>query len=129
MKKIKASIIGGTGYTAGELLRILLNHPDVEVESVVSSTSAGNLVAEAHRDLLGETDLCFTATFTDPDVVFLCLGNGLSRAFLDENSLSPSCKIIDLGSDFRNQPCYANRNFVFGLCESNKTLIRNAQAQ
>ncbi|MDR1518461.1 MAG: N-acetyl-gamma-glutamyl-phosphate reductase, partial [Dysgonamonadaceae bacterium] len=113
--KIKVSIAGGTGYTAGELLRILLNHPGVEIDSVISSTSVGTPIAETHRDLLGETDLRFVETFNRPDVIFLCLGHGLSRAFLDENKVPPSCKIIDLGNDFRNAPSYAGRDFVFGI--------------
>lgn len=125
---INVSIVGGTGYTAGELLRILLNHPQVNIESVISSTSVGMPIAEMHRDLLGETDLRFTDTFSDPDVIFLCLGHGLSRAFLDENELPKSCKIIDLGNDFRNQPDYAGRNFVFGLCELNREKIRKADS-
>lgn len=123
---IKVSIVGGTGYTAGELLRILLNHPQVEIESVISSTSVGMPIAEMHRDLLGETDLRFTDNIGNPDVIFLCLGHGLSRAFLDENDIPKSCKIIDLGNDFRNQPDYAGRNFVFGLCEINRDKIREA---
>lgn len=123
---IKVSIAGGTGYTAGELLRILLNHPGVEIDSVISTTSVGTPIAEMHRDLLGETDLRFVETFNNPDVIFLCLGHGLSRAFLDENIIPPSCKIIDLGNDFRNEPQYGNRDFVFGLCELNKEKIRNA---
>ncbi len=125
---IKVSIVGGTGYTAGELLRILLNHPQVEIESVISSSSVGMPVAEMHRDLLGETDLCFTDKIGKPDVIFLCLGHGLSRAFLDESDIPKSCKIIDLGNDFRNQPDYAGRNFVFGLCELNRDKIREADS-
>lgn len=122
------SIVGGTGYTAGELLRLLLRHPNVEIESVISSTSVGMPISEVHRDLLGETDLCFTDKIGNPDVVFLCLGHGLSRAFLDENKLPLHCKVIDLGNDFRNQPDYAGRNFVFGLCELNRKKIREADS-
>lgn len=121
---INVSIVGGTGYTAGELLRILLNHPHVQIDSVISSTSVGTLISDVHRDLLGETDLRFTDTFNNPDVIFLCLGHGLSRNFLDENDIPEKCKIIDLGNDFRNSPDYANRNFVFGLCELNREKIR-----
>ncbi len=121
---INVSIVGGTGYTAGELLRILLNHPHVQIDSVISSTSVGTPISDVHRDLLGETDLRFTDTFNNPDVIFLCLGHGLSRNFLDENDIPEKCKIIDLGNDFRNSPDYANRNFVFGLCELNREKIR-----
>jgi N-acetyl-gamma-glutamyl-phosphate reductase len=120
---INVSIAGGTGYTAGELLRILINHPEVNIESVISTTSVGVLVGEMHRDLLGETDLRFTDKFVNPDVIFLCLGHGLSRAFLEENTISEHCKIIDLGNDFRNEPVFGNREFVFGLCEFEKERI------
>ncbi|MCE5179581.1 MAG: N-acetyl-gamma-glutamyl-phosphate reductase [Porphyromonadaceae bacterium] len=123
---INASIAGGTGYTAGELLRILLRHPEVNIESVISTTSAGTAVAEMHRDLLGETDLLFSDRFINPDVIFLCLGHGLSRAFLQENAILESCRIIDLGNDFRNEPVFGNREFVFGLCELNREQIRRA---
>ena len=124
---INVSIVGGTGYTAGELLRILLNHPKVNIESVLSTTSAGMPVAEMHRDLLGETDLVFTDTFKNPDVIFLCLGHGLSRSFLDNNTLPKHCKVIDLGNDFRNDPVYNNdRKFVFGLCEQFHDEIKQA---
>ena len=125
---INVSIAGGTGYTAGELLRILLRHPEVNIESVISTTSVGMPVAEMHRDLLGETDLVFSDTFRQPDVLFLCLGHGLSRAFLNDNDIPPSCKIIDLGNDFRNNPVFNDRNFVFGLCEQNREQIRTADS-
>lgn len=124
---INVSIAGGTGYTAGELLRLLLRHPQVQIESVISTTSAGKPVAEMHRDLLGETELLFSDRFHHPDVIFLCLGHGLSRAFLRENEIPENCKIIDLGNDFRNEPIFDNRAFVFGLCELNKELIRGSQ--
>lgn len=123
---INVSIAGGTGYTAGELLRILLHHPEVNIESVISTTSVGMPVAEMHRDLLGETDLLFSDTFNNPDVIFLCLGHGLSRAFLAENNIPQNCRIIDLGNDFRNEPHFGDREFVFGLCELNRELIRRA---
>ncbi len=123
---IKVSIAGGTGYTAGELLRILLRHPQVEIESVLSTTSVGMPVAEIHRDLLGETDLVYSDRFVDPDLIFLCLGHGLSRAFLEKNKLPQRCKIIDLGNDFRNEPRFGRREFIFGLCELNREKIRTA---
>ncbi len=125
---IKATIAGGTGYTAGELLRILLNHPLVEIESVISATSVGMQVAEMHRDLLGETDLKFSDKIGNPDVIFLCLGHGLSRAFLEENDVTSTCKIIDLGNDFRNNLVFGNREFVFGLCELNRDKIRTTNS-
>ena len=120
------SIVGAPGYTAGELLRILLNHPNVHIESVISSTSAGTPIAEMHRDLIGETELVFTDRFDNPDVIFLCLGHGLSRAFLKENNVPKGCKIIDLGNDFRNEPVFGDREFVFGLPEQNIDKIKEA---
>ena len=110
--KIKASIAGATGYTAGELIRILLNHPMVEIESLISTTSVGQKVCEVHRDLIGETELCFTDKPINPDVVFLCLGHGLSREFLDTTPLPEKCKIIDLGNDFRLEPEYHDKTFI-----------------
>jgi N-acetyl-gamma-glutamyl-phosphate reductase len=124
---INVSIAGGTGYTAGELLRILLRHPEVNIESVISTTSVGMPVAEMHRDLLGETELLFSDCFINPDVTFLCLGHGLSREFLEKNHLPTDCKVIDLGNDFRNEPQFGDRNFVFGLCELNKELLKEAK--
>ncbi|WP_286845262.1 MULTISPECIES: N-acetyl-gamma-glutamyl-phosphate reductase [unclassified Proteiniphilum] len=123
---INVSIAGGTGYTAGELLRILLRHPEANIESVISTTSAGMQVAEIHRDLLGETDMVFSHTFINPDVIFLCLGHGLSRNFLEMNNVPKRCKIIDLGNDFRNKPLFKDREFVFGLCELNREKLRKA---
>lgn len=123
---INVSIAGGTGYTAGELLRILLHHPEVNIESVISTTSVGMSVSDIHRDLIGETDLVYSDTFKNPDVIFLCLGHGLSREFLVKNELPAGCKVIDLGNDFRNQPEFGNRKFVFGLCEQNREEIRKA---
>ena len=123
---INVSIAGGTGYTAGELLRILLCHPEVNIESVISTTSAGKRIDFVHRDLLGDTDLIYSDTFKNPDVIFLCLGHGLSREFLENNELPVGCKIIDLGNDFRNQPMFGNKEFVFGLCEQNREEIKKA---
>ena len=124
--KIKVAIAGGTGYTGGELFRILLNHPNVEIVAATTTSSAGVPVAQVHRDLIGETDLCFGIELNDPDVIFLCLGHGISRQFVDSNDIKPSCRIIDLGNDFRLDGEYAGRNFVYGLCESAKEDIRKA---
>ena len=118
MRKIKAAIAGATGYTAGELIRILLNHPMVEIESVLSTTSVGQRVCDVHRDLIGETNLCFTDKPVSPDVVFLCLGHGLSREFLETTSLPEKCKIIDLGNDFRLDPEYNGKTFIYGLTDT-----------
>lgn len=120
---IKTGIIGGAGYTAGEMLRILLNHPQVEISFVHSKSNAGNSIASVHQDLLGETDLKFSSAFRNEiDVLFLCLGHGQSKVFLEENPFSDSVKIIDLSQDYR----LGNSGFVYGLPELNKTDIQNA---
>ena len=125
-KKIKVAIAGGTGYTGGELFRILLNHPEVEIVAATTTSSEGTPVASVHRDLIGETDLCFGKELNDPDVIFLCLGHGISRQFVDTHEIKPECRIIDLGNDFRLDGNYAGRHFVYGLCESAKEEIRKA---
>ena len=126
MNKIRAAIAGGTGYTGGELFRILLNHPNVEIVAATTTSSEGTPVTSVHRDLIGETDLCFTTELNDPDVIFLCLGHGISRQFVDTHDIKPSCRIIDLGNDFRLDGDYAGRNFVYGLCESAREQVRKA---
>ena len=118
MSKIRVAIAGGTGYTGGELFRILLNHPNVEIVAATTTSSEGTPVASVHRDLIGETDLCFGTELNDPDVIFLCLGHGISRQFIDTHEIKPECRIIDLGNDFRLDGDYAGRHFVYGLCES-----------
>ncbi|MBQ8811048.1 MAG: N-acetyl-gamma-glutamyl-phosphate reductase [Bacteroidales bacterium] len=125
-RKIRVAIAGGTGYTGGELFRILLNHPDVEIVAATTTSSEGTPVASVHRDLIGETDLCFGKDLNDPDVIFLCLGHGISRQFVDSHDISPECRIIDLGNDFRLEGDYAGRHFVYGLCESAREDIRKA---
>ena len=126
MEKIRVAIAGGTGYTGGELFRILLNHPDVEIVAATTTSSEGTPVASVHRDLIGETDLCFGKELNDPDVIFLCLGHGISRQFVDTHDIKPECRIIDLGNDFRLDGDYAGRKFVYGLCESAREDIRKA---
>lgn len=126
MNKIRVAIAGGTGYTGGELFRILLNHPQVEIVSATTTSSEGTPVASVHRDLIGETDLCFGTDLNDPDVIFLCLGHGISRQFVDTHDIKPECRIIDLGNDFRLDGDYAGRHFVYGLCESAREDIRTA---
>ena len=121
---IKVSIAGGTGYTAGELLRILIHHPQVQIESVVSTTSVGLSLSSIHRDLLGEIDLKFSDSIGNPDVLFLCLGHGISEKFLQTHTIPETCKIIDLGNDFRLEPTFQDRTFVYGLCELNKQPIK-----
>ena len=124
--KIKVAIAGGTGYTGGELFRILLNHPNVEIVSATTTSSEGTRVDSVHRDLIGETDLCFTTELNDPDVIFLCLGHGISRQFVDTHDIKPECRIIDLGNDFRLDGDYAGRKFIYGLCESAKEEVKAA---
>ena len=125
-KKIRVAIAGGTGYTGGELFRILLNHPSVEIVAATTTSSEGTPVASVHRDLIGETELCFGKDLNDPDVIFLCLGHGISRQFVDTHEIGPDCRIIDLGNDFRLDGDYAGRHFVYGLCESAREEVRKA---
>ena len=126
MNKIRVAIAGGTGYTGGELFRILLNHPNVEIVAATTTSSEGTPVSSVHRDLIGETDLCFSTELNDPDVIFLCLGHGISRQFVDTHEIKPTCRIIDLGNDFRLDGDYAGRHFVYGLCESARESVRTA---
>ncbi len=126
MNKIRVAIAGGTGYTGGELFRILLNHPNAEIVAATTTSSEGTPVASVHRDLIGETDLCFGTELNDPDVIFLCLGHGISRQFVDTHDIKPECRIIDLGNDFRLDGDYAGRHFVYGLCESAREEIAKA---
>lgn len=123
---IRAAIAGGTGYTGGELLRILLHHPEADVVSVLTTSADGMPVTSVHRDLIGDTDLCFGTELNDPDVLFLCLGHGLSREFINTHSIGSGCRIIDLGNDFRLDADYAGRHFVYGLTESARGEIRSA---
>lgn len=114
---IKVAIAGATGYTGGELIRILLNHPDIELKWLISTTSAGEKVSSVHRDLLGECNLTFTDSLGDPDVLFMALGHGLSRQFLSAEKISGECKVIDLGNDFRLDGKWGEDHFVYGLSE------------
>ena len=127
--KIKAGIIGGAGYTGGEMLRILINHPNVDIAFVHSNSNAGNYVYEVHTDLFGDTDLKFAAELsTDVDVLFLCVGHGDAKKFLEANEIPDSVKIIDLSQDFRlSQNSKLNsKNFVYGLPELNREAIKTA---
>lgn len=127
MTKIKAGVIGGAGYTAGELLRILVNHPNVEIVFVNSSSNAGNPVVDVHSGLVGETDLVFTSElpFEQVDALFLCSAHGDSKKFMDENNVPANLKIIDLSTDYREKR--TDHDFVYGLPELNRDAIRNAQ--
>ncbi|WP_298503913.1 N-acetyl-gamma-glutamyl-phosphate reductase [uncultured Maribacter sp.] len=126
---IKVGIIGGSGYTGGELIRILLNHPQVEIDFVYSTTRAGKKITSAHGDLLGVTDLAFTGDVNlNVDLVFLCLGHGNSTKFLNENPFSENTKIIDLSNDFRlnDDAVFQGKEFVYGLPELLKADIKKA---
>jgi len=123
-------IIGGAGYTGGEMLRILLNHPDVEIAFVQSTSSAGKHVYDVHTDLFGDTDLKFAGELAyNIDVLFLCVGHGDAKKFLDANPIPDHIKIIDLSQDFRltQNAKHKTKNFVYGLPELNREAIRQAQ--
>ena len=129
MKKIRIGIIGGAGYTGGELIRLLINHPQAELVFVQSKSNAGNPVSAIHQDLIGETAIKFSAVLSDGiDVLFLCVGHGEAKKFLMANDINTKIKIIDLSQDFRlaaNAQLNA-RNFVYGLPELNKKEIKSA---
>lgn len=123
---IQVGIIGGAGYTAGELIRILLNHNQVNLSFVYSTSNAGNYLSHVHQDLFGDTEQVFSDEIQlDVDVVFLCLGHGMSKEFLQKYSFSKHTKIIDLSNDFRLKSD-AN-SFVYGLPELNREKIKTAQ--
>jgi N-acetyl-gamma-glutamyl-phosphate reductase len=131
MAKVKVGIIGGAGYTGGELLRILINHPNAEISFINSKSNAGKAVSSVHADLLGETDLQFTGDEVsgyDIDVLFLCVGHGDARKFLDASKINKEVKIIDLSHDFRlgKNAMHDKREFVYGLPELNKGKITSA---
>ncbi|MCY7330507.1 MAG: N-acetyl-gamma-glutamyl-phosphate reductase, partial [Saprospiraceae bacterium] len=125
--KIRAGIIGGAGYTGGELLRLLLHHPAVEIAFVQSRSQAGKAVTTVHTDLLGETDLHFSAEMDEAEVWFLCLGHGEARQWLEAQPLDRSVKIIDLSQDFRLGGSWGERTFVYGLPEINRAQIQAAE--
>lgn len=126
--KIKAGIIGGAGYTGGETVRLLLNHPEVELIFAQSRSQAGKQVASVHHDLVGETELLFSEDFHQPvDVLFLCLSHGESKKLLSENNFSATTRIIDLGNDFRLGDTAAGREFVYGLPELQREKIKAAK--
>ncbi len=124
---IKIGILGGAGYTAGELIRLLLNHPEAEIVFVNSSSNAGNLLTDVHEGLYGDTTMRFTDAmpFEQVDVVFFCFGHGKSEAFLQEHHVPDSVKIIDLAQDFRIAA--PGNDFVYGLPEINREQIARAQ--
>jgi N-acetyl-gamma-glutamyl-phosphate reductase len=130
MKKINVGIAGGAGYTGGELIRILIHHPSVNIAFIHSSSNAGKPVSAVHTDLVGDTDLVFTSSFSDAiDVLFLCVGHGEAKKLLAEQSVNASVSIIDLSQDFRLTPnaTIGDRTFVYGLPELNREKITTAQ--
>lgn len=127
---IQVGIIGGAGYTAGELIRILLGHKYAKLNFVFSTSNAGNYLYDVHQDLLGSTAIKFTDKINESvDVVFLCLGHGNSKKFLTNHKFSSKTKIIDLSQDFRlkNDANFEGKKFVYGLPELNKDKIKQAQ--
>ena len=123
---IKVGILGAAGYTGGELIRLLLNHPEAEIVFANSESNAGNPVSDVHEGLIGDTDLTFTSEmpFDQVDVVFFCFGHGKSEQFLKEHTIPENVKIIDLAQDFRIK---GDHDFVYGLPEINKEEIMKAQ--
>lgn len=129
MQKVNIGIIGGAGYTGGELLRVLLRHPNANISFVHSSSNAGELVNKVHTDLLGDTELIFAKEIKPSvDVLFLCVGHGDAQKFLATNEIASSVKIIDLSQDFRlnSSASIGDRKFVYGLPELQRDAIRAA---
>ena len=124
---VKVGILGAAGYTGGELIRLLVNHPEAEIVFANSESNAGNLVADVHEGLLGDTDLRFTDAmpFDEVDVVFFCFGHGKSEQFLQEHSIPSHVKIIDLAQDFRIAA--PTHDYVYGLPEIHREQIRECQ--
>lgn len=128
--KIRAGIIGAAGYTGGELIRLLLRHPQVNIAFAQSKSNAGKPVASVHRDLAGDTELLFSAGLeTEADVLFLCAGHGEARAFLAANEVLAQTRLIDLSQDFRlsDTASFGPRQFVYGLPEYQRDAIRTAE--
>ncbi|WP_185869372.1 N-acetyl-gamma-glutamyl-phosphate reductase [Blattabacterium cuenoti] len=125
---IEIGIIGGAGYTAGELIRLMIHHPKVKIKSVVSRSHTGKLIHLVHQDLLGEIEnMKFSIDLKQNiDIVFLCSGHGKSRKEL--NNIPDNIKVIDLSQDFRikNQSVFKNRNFIYGLPELQKKIIEKS---
>lgn len=129
MEKIKVGIVGSAGYTGGELLRILIYHPHVEIVFANSASNAGKKVYEVHNDLFGDTELSFNSDFhSNIAVLFLCVGHGDARKFLEENNIAPEVKIIDLSQDYRLKAnsIYNDQKFIYGLPELNREVIKTA---
>lgn len=129
MSVVKVGIIGGAGYTGGELIRILLNHPEAKIAFIHSESNAGNPIYKVHKDLIGETSMEFTDQFDDSgiDVLFLCSGHGQSKLFLEENKVRDEVKVIDLSHDFRLIDSNSLRPFTYGLVEAEYEAIKSAK--
>jgi N-acetyl-gamma-glutamyl-phosphate reductase len=130
MKNIKIGIIGGAGYTGGELIRLLVNHPGVTLSYIHSRSNAGKPVSSVHHDLVGDIDLIFSGQLSnDVDALFLCVGHGEAKKFLEANEVPAHIKIIDLSQDFRldSNSNFQSRKFIYGLPELNKDKITTAQ--
>ena len=129
--KIKVGIVGASGYTGGELLRLLVNHEGVEIVFAYSKTNNGKLVSDIYTDLIDEVNIEFTNTIKESDVIFLCLGHGKSYNFLLKNSINQKTKIIDLSQDFRLEKSITignnTRKFTYGLPELQKNLIKTSK--
>lgn len=129
MKKITAGVAGGAGYVGGEVIRLLLGHPQVDLKAVISRSQDGKKIADTHRDLQGETNLKFSPAFSVyPDVLFLCLNHGESKGYMAENSIPVATHVIDLGNDFRLDGKAHNRTFIYGLPEFQREEIKKANA-
>ena len=124
--KIKIGIIGGAGYTAGELIRLLINHPNVEIRFIHSTSNAGNKITDVHAGLIGETELVFSESYdlNQVEAIFLCSAHGDSKKFMDSNVIPANLKVIDLSTDYRHKK--TSEGFVYGLPELNKKEIQNA---
>ena len=124
---MKIGILGAAGYTAGELLRLLINHPQAEIVFANSESNAGNPVTDVHEGLIGDTDMRFTSEmpFSEVDVVFFCFGHGKSEAFLKEHAIPSDVRIIDLAQDFRIKS--PGNDYIYGLPEINRSLIAHAK--
>lgn len=124
---IKIGIVGGAGYTAGELIRILVNHPDAELVFINSSSNAGNHITDVHSGLFGDINMAFTdqLPLNEVDVIFLCMGHGVSKTFMAENTIPEHVKVIDLSHDFRLKT--EGNDFVYGLPELNREAIKSCR--
>jgi len=124
--KITAGIVGAAGYTGGELIRILIQHPNVDLKFALSRSSVGKKIHELHSDLIGETEMEFSLNVEDSDVLFLCLPHKESRPWLEKNNISNKTKIIDLGNDFRLDCDFRGKKFIYGLPEFCREKIKSA---